>query len=289
MAYTTVISQHDAVSHLRDPDWLFVDCRFVLGQPDKGYQDYLDDHIAGAVYAHLDRDLSGPVVPGRTGRHPLPSEAAFDATASRLGIGPDIQVVAYDGRSGELAAARLWWLLKWAGHDAVAVLEGGFQRWLAAGLPTAGGDETRAPGRFAGRYRASMVAGADDVLAAIGSTSATVIDSRAQERYQGKNETIDPVAGHIPGAISLPFAGNVDSNGDFLPPDTLRARFTRAAPTDHPESVIFYCGSGVTAAHNILAYNHSGLGLTKLYPGSWSEWITDPSRPIATGADDAKR
>lgn len=284
MSYTTLIGVGEAATYLDDPDYAFVDCRFVLAEPRKGREEYLSLHIRGAVYADLDRDLSGPIVPGRTGRHPLPSEAAFDAAMSRLGIDDRTQVVAYDESSGTMAAARLWWLLRWAGHDAVAVLDGGFRRWQAAGLPCSSGSEDRAPRRFTGRYRASMPASADEILSSIATGDLLVLDTRGADRYRGENETIDPVAGHIPGAVSMPYHDNLTPDGSFLPPDELKRRFETASRAADPESTVFYCGSGVTAAHNVLAYAHAGLGIPRLYPGSWSEWITDPARPVETGS-----
>jgi thiosulfate/3-mercaptopyruvate sulfurtransferase len=275
MTFSTLISVADAAAHLDDPAWLFVDCRFVLGQPGAGRTAYLAGHLAGAVYADLDEDLSGPVVPGETGRHPLPEQDRFAATATWLGVGPDTQVVAYDDGSGALAAARLWWLLNWAGHDAVAVLDGGFTAWRDAGLPCVTGPQERPPGAFTGRFRNELAVGATELA------GRTVVDSRAADRYRGENETIDPVAGHIPGARSLPFAGNLGPNGLFLGPAELRERFAAVAGADGPP--VFYCGSGVTAAQNVLAYTHAGLGMPALYPGSWSEWITDPARPVETG------
>jgi len=271
MSFTTLITPAEAAPHRTDPDWLFVDCRFVLGQPGRGRTAYEESHIAGAVYADLDTDLSGPVVPGRTGRHPLPDEEVFEEVAGLLGIGPETQVVAYDERSGAMAAARLWWLLRWAGHDEVAVLDGGLDGWRAVGLPLASGVEERPPTVFTGRYRESMTVNADALDGKV------LVDCRTSDRYRGENETVDPVAGHIPGAVSLPFTDNVAPVGTFLPPEELQERF---AGVTEP---VFYCGSGVTAAHNVLAYAHAGLGTAGLYPGSWSEWITDPDRPVELG------
>jgi|SRR5579884_2669849 len=283
MPYTTLVSVSDAATHLGDPGWAFVDCRFVLGRPEHGREAYLARHIPGAVYADLERDLSGPAVAGRTGRHPLPDQAALDATFSRLGIGPETQVVAYDESTGAMAAARLWWLLRWASHDAVAVLDGGLSAWLAAGLPTASGEETRPLALFKGRYRPELVAGASEVLAVAGRSDGVLLDARTRDRFRGENETIDPVAGHIPGAVSMPYPDNLSPAGVFLSPERLAQRFADAARTAPPEATIVYCGSGVTAAHDVLACAHAGLGMPKLYAGSWSEWITDPSRPVATG------
>jgi thiosulfate/3-mercaptopyruvate sulfurtransferase len=271
VAFTTLITPAEAAPHLGDSSWVFVDCRFTLGQPGAGRAEYEASHLAGAVYADLNADLSGPVIAGVTGRHPLPAEEVFEQTARRLGIGPQSQVVAYDESSGAMAAARMWWLLKWAGHDEVAVLDGGLAAARDAGLPLVSGVEGRPDGDFVGRFREAMTVGADQLAGHM------LVDARAPERYRGENETVDPVAGHIPGALSVPFAGNVGPDGRFLPPERLQERY---AGLTEP---VFYCGSGVTAAHNVLAYAHAGLGTARLYPGSWSEWITDESRPVATG------
>jgi thiosulfate/3-mercaptopyruvate sulfurtransferase len=282
MTYSTAIEPTAAAAHLDDRHWDFVDCTYVLGQPGAGHLAYLERHIPGAAYADLGTDLSGPVVSGRTGRHPLPTEDAFVTTASRLGITDRTQVIAYDASSGAMAAARLWWLLKWAGHDAVAVLDGGLAAWAEAGLPTeAGAAQAPSDGErpaFTGRFRPELVTQAADVL-----TAPRLVDSRTADRFRGENETVDPVAGHIPGAISLPFPGNVTPDGRLLPVEQLRQRF--AELSGPAAETTFYCGSGVTAAHNVLAHARAGLGMPRLYPGSWSEWITDPARPVETGPE----
>ncbi|MGH3258208.1 MAG: sulfurtransferase [Streptosporangiaceae bacterium] len=281
VSFSTLISSTQAAGHLSDRRWVFVDCRFVLGRTSEGNQRYLTNHIRGAVYADLGRDLSGPVEAGVSGRHPLPDEAAFSATMSRLGIDSSIQVVAYDESSGAMAAARLWWLLRWAGHESVAVLDGGFAAWQSEGLPTRKGLETVAPRTFIGNFRPELVASGPQVCAMI-RNSGIVVDSRTSDRYRGENETVDRVAGHIPTARSIPYPENVDSGGRFLPEEELAARFPEL-PSESTEDAVFYCGSGVTAAHNILAVVHVRSKFPKLYPGSWSEWINDPSNPIAFG------
>jgi thiosulfate/3-mercaptopyruvate sulfurtransferase len=275
----------EAASHLHEPDWAFIDCRSVLGQPNEGWEAYLEQHIPGAVYADLERDLSGVVIPGRTGRHPLPSEQDFNSTMSRLGVDSGTHVVAYDELAGDMAAARLWWLLKWAGHDRVAVLDGGLKHWLAAGLPVSGGPEERPRRDFVGQFRPSMIVSADDVSSFAKSNSCLLIDSRTVDRYRGENETIDPVAGHIPTAVSRPYVDNISTDGRLLSPGQLKERFREISGSNDPEPTVFYCGSGVTAAHNVLAYAHAGLGMPRLYPGSWSEWITDSARPVAINED----
>jgi thiosulfate/3-mercaptopyruvate sulfurtransferase len=281
VSFSTLISSAQAASHLSDPGWVFVDCRFVLGRPSEGYQRYLADHIRGAVYADLERDLSGPVEPGVSGRHPLPNGAAFAAAMSRLGIDSSIQVVAYDESSGAMAAARLWWLLRWAGHGSVAVLDGGFTAWQSDGLPTNDGVETTGARNFIANFKPELVASGPQVRAMI-EDGGIIVDSRAPDRYRGENEAIDRIAGHVPTARSIPYTENVDSDGRFLPKEQLAARFSEL-PSESTGDVVFYCGSGVTAAHNVLAVLHTRSQFPKLYAGSWSEWINDPSNPIATG------
>jgi thiosulfate/3-mercaptopyruvate sulfurtransferase len=285
MPHTTLISPAGLLPHLADPGWAVFDCRFSLNDPARGREEYRQGHIPGAVYLHLNDDLSGPVVPGRTGRHPLPDPATLAARLGRWGVGAGVQVVAYDDSGGSMAV-RLWWLLGWLGHEAVAVLDGGWPAWQAAGYPTAAGDEApRAARSFTPRLRPEWVADTAAVDALRADPRYRLFDARTAERYRGENETIDPVAGHIPGAHSAPYAANLDPQGRFLPPEALRARY-RALLGDIPAGQsIFYCGSGVTAAHHVLALAHAGLGSARLYPGSWSEWITDPTRPIATGAE----
>lgn len=279
MVHTTLISAHELVHHLHDPGWTVVDCRFSLDDTERGRRDYQQAHIPGAVYAHLDEDLSGPVIPGRTGRHPLPDVDTFARTLCAWGIGPGVQVVAYDDSGGAIAA-RLWWMLRWLGHDAVAVLDGGWPCWQEEGYPTRSGVETRPPRTFVPNPRPEMILTTAEVLAHLHDPDWRLLDARAPERYRGEVEPIDPVAGRIPGALSAPYADNLGPNGRFLPPEALRARFHALVGNVPPERVACYCGSGVTAAHDLLAMAHAGLGLPRLYVGSWSEWITDPGRPI---------
>jgi thiosulfate/3-mercaptopyruvate sulfurtransferase len=272
--FGTVVGGGDVEARLgTDSGWVVVDCRFVLGDPQAGRRAYAEAHLPGARYADLERDLSGPVVPGRTGRHPLPGLDSFARTATGLGIGPDTQVVAYDAGSGAMAAARLWWLLKWAGHDAVAVLDGGLAKWIADGRPVTSDPAPAASTHpFVPRERRNLIAEAHELA------HHPLADARAEDRFRGENETIDPVAGHIPSAVSLPFAGNLRPDGTLRSPAELRDRYAALAERGDP---VFYCGSGVTAALDVLAYRHAGLGMPRLYPGSWSEWITDPARPVA--------
>lgn len=282
MSYTTLISTEDLAAHLEEPGWRIVDCRFTLTDPGQGRREYQQSHIAGAIYASIDEDLSGPIIRGQTSRHPLPEVEVFVETLSRWGIDTSTQVVAYDASGGAMAA-RLWWMLRWLGHEAVAVLDGGWPKWQAEGRPVAAGTELAEPRQFTPRPRPELLAQADDVLNITDDPDFRLLDARSADRYRGENETLDPVAGHIPGARSLPFAGNLNKDGTFLPAATLRARYEAALAGAPAEQTIFYCGSGVTAAHNALAMAHAGLGEAKLYAGSWSEWIVEPERPVATG------
>ena len=278
--YTTLISAAELAEHLGDPAWVIVDCRFSLDDTERGRRDYRVAHIPGALYAHLDEDLSGPVIAGQTGRHPLPDIKTFAQTLGEWGIGEGIQVVAYDDSTGGIAA-RLWWMLCWLGHEAVAVLDGGWAQWSNAGLPARDGLERSAERVFIARPRPELVVDTTIVEAMSQDRSAMLFDSRTADRYRGENETIDPVAGHIPGAICAPYPDNVGPDGLFLPKETLKTRFETLLGETPADQAAFYCGSGVTAAHNLLAMAHAGLGDGRLYAGSWSEWITDPARPVA--------
>ena len=283
MSYTALISTTELASHLSDPCWVVVDCRFSLSDPERGERDYLQQHVTGAVYAHLDRDLSSPVVPGKSGRHPLPEVEPLAQTFGRWGIGLGVQVVVYDDVGGAIAA-RLWWLLRWTGHVAVAVLDGGWLAWRNAGLPVVGNaSEASTPKKFLPDMRPQLLASAADVLDAHSDHEIQVLDARSADRFKGENETLDVVPGRIPGAISAPYTENLGNDGLFLPALTLRGKFEKllGGPSDH--KAIFYCGSGVTAAHSLVALAHAGMEDGRLYAGSWSEWITDPSRPVATG------
>ncbi len=284
MSYTTLISAQELINHIADPNWAVVDCRFSLEDAECGRRDYLNGHIPGAIYAHLNEDLSGQIIPGKTGRHPLPPKEKFVETLSKWGIGPDIQVVAYDDKGGSMAA-RLWWMLRWVGHDAIAVLDGGWQQWQKNNYPVKNGKETRKSVTFTPKTRNNMLLSADDVLKVLNNPDFRLLDSRSADRYRGENETIDPVAGHIPGALSAPFSENLKPDGCFLSSEELKARFLKLLDDIPPERTVFYCGSGVTATHNLLALAHAGLGDARLYAGSWSEWITDPKRPVAKGSE----
>jgi thiosulfate/3-mercaptopyruvate sulfurtransferase len=283
MSYETLVETTTLATRLGDPFWVTVDCRFALADPSWGAREYLAGHIPGAVYAHLESDLSGPVS-GRNGRHPLPDPAALARTLGVFGIAKGTQVVAFDQDNG-MFASRLWWLLKWMGHQDVAVLDGGFARWLAEGRPTRPGGETRQAKTFSGRPNPRMIVDAADVehLRTTGRTR--LIDVRAPERYRGDVEPIDRVPGHIPGAVNDHFMQNVDEGGVFRSPAILRARLSSALGGARPDEAVCYCGSGVTACHTLLALELAGLRGARLYPGSWSEWSSDPSRPIETARD----
>jgi thiosulfate/3-mercaptopyruvate sulfurtransferase len=275
-----LISPSELATRLNDPDWVVVDCRFSLADSERGRRDYLEAHIVGAVYAHLEEDLSGPVIRGLTGRHPLPGVERAAEVFSNLGIGPGIQVVAYDDAGGALPAVRLWWMLRWLGHSQAAVLDGGWQRWVAEGGLTRTGRERRERRDFVARPRPELVVNAEQVNALRQDPGSRVYDARVTERYRGENETIDPVAGHIPGALSAPYLDNLGPDGCFRSRRELRRHYHDLIDDLPAERVVFYCGSGVTSIHNILAMLHAGLGEARLYAGSWSEWIADPDRPI---------
>jgi thiosulfate/3-mercaptopyruvate sulfurtransferase len=287
--HTTLISTQELAARLGDPALVIVDVRHDLAQPDAwGAAEYAKGHVPGAVFAHLDRDLSAPKS-GRNGRHPLPDSATCAATFGRLGIDGSKQVVAYDQGSG-MVASRLWWMLRSLGHDAVAVLDGGFAAWTREGRPVATevpaqASATRAT-TFTPRAIALITASTVDapaLVANLATSSLLLVDARARERYRGDVEPLDPVAGHIPGALNRPYPDNLDATGVFKPAATLNAEFTSLTAGRSPAEIVHYCGSGVSACHNLLAMEHAGLGGARLYPGSWSEWCADPSHPVAGG------
>lgn len=278
--HTTLVSTELLAAHLGE--WAIVDCRFDLQQPQWGRQEYEAAHVPGAVYLNLNDDLSSPPT-GTNGRHPLPSAEALVATLSRIGIDRGTQVVAYDQDAGPYAS-RLWWLLRMLGHEAVAVLDGGWAKWDREGRPSRLGEERRESRPFVpGAPLASRVELAAVAAATEQPSRALLIDARAQERFEGRSETIDRVAGHIPGAVNHFFKNNLAPDGTLLPPDTLQQRFAELLGSAQPADVIMYCGSGVTACHNLLAMEHAGFKGARLYVGSWSEWSSDPARPIETG------
>jgi thiosulfate/3-mercaptopyruvate sulfurtransferase len=283
MTYTTLLSTSTLAKHLNSPNWVLIDCRFVLSAPELAESHYLSSHIPGSAYAHLDRDLSSPVISGLTGRHPWPSLEQAVETFSRLGIDETCQVVVYDDAGGALAAVRVWGMLRWLGHIAVAVLDGGWQKWLKEERPVASGQETHPRREFkVQKLHPDWIVSADQVETMRQDSAYRIFDARAAERYRGQNETIDPVAGHIPGAYSAPYLENLRPDLTFLPKSQLHAHYQALLGEVPPENAAFYCGSGVTSIHNILAMLHAGLGEARLYAGSWSEWIAPRTRPVAT-------
>lgn len=279
--FTTLLQPADLMGHLADPGWLVLDCRFELADPAAGERAWAAGHVPGALYAHLDRDLSGPVTP-QTGRHPLPAPATFAATVSRWGVTPATQVVACDASSG-MFASRLWWMLRWAGHDRVAVLDGGLQAWQDAGGRLDRSVQQRQAVEFRPDWRPAMALGTAEVVTALGSDGLLLVDARGPERFEGRIEPIDPVAGHVPGAANHPCTINLAADGRFLPPQALRDRWRGTLRGREPSAVACMCGSGVSACHDLLALEHAGLHGARLYAGSWSEWVRDASRPVARG------
>lgn len=262
-------------------NWVVIDCRFSLADTEYGRRIYAEGHIPGAHYAHLDRDLSSPRT-ATTGRHPLPDLAAFCRQLGDWGITPDTQVVVYDDSFGSMAV-RLWWLLRGLGHQKVALLDGNFPKWTREKRPVDTAEPTVSPVNYPVPANVDWGVTAAAVEAMRLSPSHKLIDARPEMRFTGEVEKIDPVPGHIPGAINWVFEENLDLDGTYLPADELREQYERLLAGVTPENVVHTCGSGVTACHNVLAMEIAGLTGSRLYPGSWSEWITDPARPVATG------
>lgn len=280
--HTTLVTTALVHEHLDDENWAIIDCRFQLGEPAWGRPAYQAGHIPGAVYAHLDDDLSSPATE-QGGRHPLPDPEALRSRFSSWGIGPGVQVVAYDQDAG-LFASRLWWLLRAFGHEAVAVLDGGFAKWKSEGRPVARGMEHRKPAVFTGAFNPEMFATADEVARAASDESRLVIDVRAPERYRGDEEPIDPVAGHIPGAVNRFVGRSLKADNTFRPASELKDDFSRLFGPIPSRDTIVYCGSGVFSCHTLLAMTCAGFEPGRLYPGSWSQWCRDASRPVARGS-----
>jgi thiosulfate/3-mercaptopyruvate sulfurtransferase len=280
--YSTLISAEELAGRLGSPGWVAVDCRFDLTDAAAGEAAWRAGHIPGAVFADLDRLLSGPVSTERGGRHPLPDPEALCAGLGRLGIHTESQVVVYDASAGMLAG-RLWWLLRWLGHDRVAVLDGGLDAWLQAGCEVTALEPDPAPCEFRGEAGAMSVLNAEQVAAGIADGSLVVVDVRTAERFRGEIEPLDHVAGHVPGAVNLPLGNNLSGTGGFQAPDALAALYENRLPDTDPSALAFMCGSGVSACHSLLALEIIGWSGAALYAGSWSDWISDPHRPIATG------
>ncbi|GAB3469666.1 sulfurtransferase [Azotobacter salinestris] len=283
MSHAQLLSPAQLAERLDQPDLRILDCRFALEDPAYGARSYAEAHIPGARFADLERDLSGPVHKGVTGRHPLPDPALLIERLRAWGIDNDSQVVLYDDGPAAFAA-RAWWLLAWLGkRDGVFLLDGGLNAWRAAGLPLTAELPAPATGAFRGAPDASLLVDAPQLLARLGDGRLTLLDARALPRFRGEVEPLDPVAGHIPGARCAPFTENLGADGRFLPAGELRARFAGLLGERPVEQLVAYCGSGVTACHNLFALSLAGYPLAPLYAGSWSEWLTDRSRPVATG------
>lgn len=280
ITYKTIISANELAEHLHDTNWVILDARFTLDDEAWGKSQYQAGHIPGAIYANLSTDLSGTVIPGHTGRRPLPEADVFANTLSRWGIGPHTQVIVYDASGGLMAAARTWWMLRWLGHDAVAVLDGGWPLWLKSGYPLSVEVPTPAAAVFVAKERTDYIATLPDVDKVRQDPAWAVFDSRSEEGFHGRGVYHDPVRGHILGARLANRADTLDSNGQFRSPAALRQHYTHLLGDVPIERTVFYCGSGVTAAQNLLAVAHAGLGDAKHYVGSWSEWIIDPTRPV---------
>ncbi len=278
---TTLATPAQVHAYLDAPDWVIVDCRHDLAKPDFGAAAFADNHLPGAQFLHLDNDLSGHKT-GRNGRHPLPDADALAQRLGSIGIDNDTQVVAYDDAGG-MFAARLWWLLNWLGHSRVAVLDGGYQAWCRESKVLTKQLSTPRPASFTPHVQ-PLAVDVDFVATHCGGAAIQLVDARSPDRFRGENETLDPVAGHIPGAINRFFKDNLQEDGRFKPANTLRAEFDALLTGRDPAQVVHHCGSGVTACHNVLAMEIAGLRGGRLYAGSWSEWCADGSRPVALGA-----
>ena len=278
MHYTTILSSSELQRHLTDPRWVVFDCRHDLADIERGRRAYAQSHIPGARFVHLDDDLSGPKS-GVNGRHPLPDPARFCARLAALGMGNDKQAVAYDDVGGYYAA-RLWWMLRWLGHMHAAVLDGGWDVWRKAGLAVTAQSPAITPGTFNCTTHDHTV-DASFIRSRLGQTQLHIVDARSPDRFRGENETLDPVGGHIPGAVNRFFKRNLAPDGRFKPAAELKKEFSDLLGTRPPAQVVHQCGSGVTACHNLLAMEIAGLPGSRLYPGSWSEWCSDPQRPVA--------
>ena len=278
MSYTTLVDAATLAAHLDDADWLVVDVRHQLADTAYGERVYAEGHVPGAVFLHCDRDLSGPMN-GSNGRHPLPAPDELAARVGAIGVGAATQVVVYDDAQG-MIAGRLWWLLRWLGHARVAVLDGGLQAWQAANQPLSQEMPLLRPTNFGAMANDAMV-DADYVQAFLQTSRMYLVDARSPDRFRGENETIDPVGGHIPGAVNRFFRDNLQADGCFKPAAELRAEWLAVLAGATPESVVHQCGSGVSACHNVLAMEIACLPGSRLYAGSWSEWCTDCRRPVA--------
>ena len=275
-----LVTTAELAEHLGDPDWIVFDTRHELGDVEKGRHAYAAGHIPGAYFLHVDEDLAGPRN-GRNGRHPLPDTAVFAAKINDRGVGPGKQVVVYDDLGGNFAV-RLWWMLRWLGHDRVALLDGEWPQWVKEGRPVTTEVPALRKGNFVARPRLAATVDAPFVERFHDDASIKLVDARAPERFAGLKEPIDPVAGHIPGAVNRFWQKNLNPDGRFKSPQQLRSEYEEMLGGASGEQVVHMCGSGVTACHNIFAMAIAGLPEGRLYPGSWSEWVADPSRPVFT-------
>ena len=281
MSFSTLVSCATLAEHLNDPDWRIFDCRHQLADLGYGQQAYAAGHLPGAFFLHLDRDLSSPMS-GNNGRHPLPDPALLTHELGLAGVTEQTQVVVYDDAGG-MVAARLWWMLRWLGHARVALLDGGLPRWVAEGWPLSCSAPHSPPAVFSidGAAQHGALVSADEIQASIGASTLCLIDARAPDRFHGENETLDPIGGHIPGARNRFFRDNLDVDGFFRSPAELRGAFSALLAGAPPSQAAVYCGSGVSACHNLLAMEIAGLSGARLYAGSWSEWCSDRGRPVA--------
>ena len=278
--FSSIISRQETEEHLYDKNWRIFDCSFNLFEPDQKKAEFAMAHIPNATYVHTGHVLSSLHIPGKTGRHPLPEISKIEASFSALGIDGNYQVVVYDDLGGAFAA-RMWWMLLWLGHEKVAVMVGGFPLWKKEIRPLTSVIQKNESAIFRAKVKPNWLAVAEDLVKAESASDICMLDARNADRYAGENEIIDPVAGHVPEAINAPFSENLDADGNWKNPAELKSRFIKLLQGKSAEKSIHYCGSGINACHNILAMFHAGLGDSRLYAGSWSDWITDSSRKIA--------
>ena len=280
MTYTTVISAEDLNTHINNDNWVVLDCRFTLTDTEAGQRSYDEGHIPGARYIHLDDDLAAPVSEA-TGRHPLPDPAELAKRLGELGIDNNTQVVAYDDTFGAMAS-RLWWLLRWMGYDKVALLDGGLPAWIRKKFPMTTETPTYSEKEFLPALRNEMVVDMPTMEGVVDRGDNVIIDARSEERFTGEVEPLDRVAGHIPGAVNLPFEDNLDLDGTFMSKEELIELYDEFTSGKTADQVVMMCGSGVTACHNLVAMEIAGLTGARLYAGSWSEWITNSEHPVET-------
>ena len=280
MSFNTIISVQELYENLDQKDWCIFDCRFLLKDPNGGLVKYNQGHIPGALFADMDKDLSSPMT-ASSGRHPLPNPNEFIDKLQKWGVNNTSQVICYDDMSGAFAA-RMWWLMNWLGHADVAVLDGGIDKWNEKNLLLEESVQTRSAGSFTGQANNNMWVDINFVQEQLSKDKIQLLDARSSDRFTAKDTKTDPVAGHVPGSISFPFAENLTKQSVFQSPEELQKRFACMFADDQTE-IINMCGSGVTACHNLLAMSIAGLPMTRLYVGSWSEWIKEKSRPVATG------